>query len=198
MIKSNKILPNPADKNYSRIILLKIIPGWITPNMISILRLMMIPIIIALMALGNFGIALICFLLAAALDAIDGALARARHQISELGLILDPLADKLLIIAIIGFLLLVYPFKLLIIYVFIFDLLIMIVSAIRISRTKTIEAAPIQASNVWGKSKMLSQVVGISLAFAWLIWPLTPLLYMSALIIWLSLVFQVKSAIAYA
>lgn len=199
MPKSNeKASPEPKkNSGYFARLALKITPDWITPNMLSVLRLIMIPIIISYLALGFYKSALALFVLAALLDALDGILARGRQQISDLGLILDPLADKLLIITIIGFLLLSYPFKLLIIYVFVFDFLILLAGAVKVSQPKT-EAAPIRASNLWGKSKMLTQVVGVSLALAWLACPIAPILYASALVIWLSLGFQIASAVSYA
>lgn len=177
---------------------LKSIPAWVTPNSLSVLRLAIIPLIICLMALGYYGWSLAWFIIASLLDVLDGTLARGRGQISDLGLILDPLADKLLIMAIIGSLLLLYPFKLLIIYAFIFDLLILLVSVIKVSQAKNTPQPAIKPSNLWGKSKMLAQVSGLILVFFWLIWPIYPLLYASAIVIWLSLALQIKSAISYA
>lgn len=169
-----------------------------TPNIISVLRLAMIPLIVAYMAMGFYKTSLAMFIIAALLDTLDGTLARARQQISDWGLILDPLADKLLIMTIIAFLLMLYPFKLLIIYVFVFDLLILIVSAFKLNQYKSSDIKPIQPSNFWGKSKMLTQVTGISLALLWLAFPIAPILYASAIVIWLSLALQIKSAVSYS
>ncbi|MFA5021008.1 MAG: CDP-alcohol phosphatidyltransferase family protein [Patescibacteria group bacterium] len=174
-------------------ILLKIIPNWVTPNLLSILRLAMIPAIAVCLTLGYYAATLVLFISAALLDTLDGTLARARNQISDWGLILDPLADKLLIIALVSFLLLIYPFKLLIIYVLVFDLFIILISVLQIGQP----GIKIKPANIWGKSKMLAQVIGLSLALLWLAYPAIPLLYASALIIWLSLALQIKSAVSY-
>lgn len=200
MPKSNEKNQPAMSKSANPLIklMLYITPNWLTPNAISLLRLALIPLIIAYL-LGHYYLpALAIFLLASLLDAYDGALARARGQISDWGLILDPLSDKLLIIALAGFLLLEYPFRELIAYALAFDLFILIVSAVKISRAKAATAKPIVASNIWGKSKMLCQVTGIALALAWLIWPLALLLYLSACIIWLSLALQIRSAVSYS
>lgn len=174
-------------------ILAKFMPKWVTPNGVSILRLLLIPLIVAYLALGHYLTALIFFLFAAGLDSLDGAIARTRQQFSNWGLILDPLADKLLIMTVVCFLLLLYPFKLLIIYVFVFELFMILISAFHIFQPE----AKMKASNIWGKSKMLTQVIGITLAMIWLIWPNQQLLTVSVLIIWLSLVFQTASIISY-
>lgn len=72
-------------------------------NKITIFRILIIPFFIA--SVLYYGdamphlrfVALAIFALAAFSDAIDGGIARSRDQITELGIILDPIADKLLI-----------------------------------------------------------------------------------------------------
>lgn len=174
-------------------LLAKSMPQWVSPNGISLLRLLLIPLIVAYLALGHYLTALILFLFAAGLDSLDGALARTRRQFSDWGLILDPLADKLLIMTVVCFLLLLYPYKFLIIYVFVFELFMILISAFHIFQPE----AKIKASNIWGKSKMFYQVIGITLAMIWLIWPNQQLLGISVMIIWLSLAFQTASIISY-
>lgn len=72
-------------------------------NKITIFRILLIPFFIACLLYYGAGreslrfIALGLFSLAAFTDAIDGGIARSRGQITELGVILDPIADKLLI-----------------------------------------------------------------------------------------------------
>ena len=77
-----------------------------TPNKITILRILLIPFfvveLIYYVRSGNEAhrlVALLCFAVAAILDGVDGYIARRYHQISELGKILDPLADKLLLVS---------------------------------------------------------------------------------------------------
>jgi len=74
-------------------------------NRISIFRILLIPFFIACILYYGEGreylrfVALCIFLLATVSDAVDGGIARFRSQVTELGRILDPLADKLLIIS---------------------------------------------------------------------------------------------------
>lgn len=74
------------------------------PNILTIFRLLLIIPTVALLLLENWYIALICFIIACVTDLLDGAIARKYNQISEAGVLLDPLADKLMSISVtIGF-----------------------------------------------------------------------------------------------
>ena len=72
-------------------------------NKITIFRILLIPFFIASLLYYSEAkpylrlVALAIFAIAAFTDAIDGGIARSRSQITELGTILDPIADKLLI-----------------------------------------------------------------------------------------------------
>jgi CDP-diacylglycerol---glycerol-3-phosphate 3-phosphatidyltransferase len=73
------------------------------PNLVTMVRVVLIPFV--LMFIDNFNplrsfIASLLYLIAAAGDFLDGYLARSRGQVSMLGKFLDPLADKLLVTAI--------------------------------------------------------------------------------------------------
>ncbi len=64
------------------------------PNLLSLLRLLIVPLFISLLIYQDNGLALLVFLGASLTDAADGYIARRWHQRSYLGSILDPLADK--------------------------------------------------------------------------------------------------------
>lgn len=66
------------------------------PNLISFLRMALIPVFASLLFYGYGGLALAVFLIAGASDGLDGFIARRFKQESELGTIIDPIADKLL------------------------------------------------------------------------------------------------------
>ena len=71
--------------------------GIITiPNLLTFLRMALIPIFASLLFYGYFGWALFVFFFAGISDGVDGFVARRFDQESELGTILDPIADKLL------------------------------------------------------------------------------------------------------
>jgi cardiolipin synthase len=67
------------------------------PNLISILRLAMVPFAIRAIVAGDYRGALLIFAAAAVSDAIDGPLARHLHCVTRLGAYLDPVADKALL-----------------------------------------------------------------------------------------------------
>ena len=70
-----------------------------TPNLLTLLRLLMIPFLLISILDGHFGVAFALFLLAGLTDGLDGVLARALGQYTKLGQYLDPIADKLLLSA---------------------------------------------------------------------------------------------------
>jgi cardiolipin synthase (CMP-forming) len=67
------------------------------PNLLTLMRLFIIPFLIISILNGEYGIAFALFMLAGISDALDGLLARWLSQKTTLGLYLDPIADKLLL-----------------------------------------------------------------------------------------------------
>ena len=68
------------------------------PNLITFGRLLTVPIAVYLLMQSAYLAAFILFLLAGVSDALDGYLAKRNNQTTELGAILDPLADKTLLV----------------------------------------------------------------------------------------------------
>ncbi|MBI3610952.1 MAG: CDP-alcohol phosphatidyltransferase family protein [Nitrospirae bacterium] len=69
------------------------------PNLLTILRILLIPVFINLLIYGYHGWALVAFLSAGLTDSLDGLIARMADQRTKLGTYLDPMADKLLLTA---------------------------------------------------------------------------------------------------
>lgn len=69
------------------------------PNLISALRILLIVPVVVLLTQREFAAALLLFTVAGASDAIDGQLARRYGWITPLGGILDPLADKAMMVS---------------------------------------------------------------------------------------------------
>ena len=67
------------------------------PNLLSLLRIILVPVIIIFLIQDSYAKALIAFTAAGLTDALDGTLARLMNQQTELGAFLDPLADKILL-----------------------------------------------------------------------------------------------------
>lgn len=68
------------------------------PNLLSLLRMGIIPLFVIAMLDGRPGRALLLFALAGITDLLDGLIARFLNQRSVLGMYLDPMADKLLLV----------------------------------------------------------------------------------------------------
>jgi len=73
--------------------------GLTLPNILTIGRMVLIPLLITLILSNHPGSALLVFILAGVTDALDGLVARRYRQSSRLGAFLDPTADKLLLTA---------------------------------------------------------------------------------------------------
>ncbi|HKJ75834.1 MAG TPA: CDP-alcohol phosphatidyltransferase family protein [Gammaproteobacteria bacterium] len=73
--------------------------GHYIPNSITFLRILLVAPLLVAMAVGDYGLALLLFVVAGGSDALDGFLAKRFHWESRLGAALDPLADKLLMVA---------------------------------------------------------------------------------------------------
>ena len=140
---------------------LKLIPKNISPNKVTTFRILMTPIVFLIILSGHYFTGIILFLLVALTDVIDGSMARTRRQITKFGMMYDPLADKFLIGSLI--LLLVFEY-----YNFWLGIALLgieiafIVSALVVRyRFKTVRMA-----NIWGKIKMLLQVIAVFFTLA--------------------------------
>jgi cardiolipin synthase len=69
------------------------------PNTLTVLRILLVPAIVVALLRQNYGIALGIFLCAGASDGLDGFIARRFNLCTPLGAVLDPLADKLLVVS---------------------------------------------------------------------------------------------------
>lgn len=141
------------------------------PNLLTILRIFFVPFLVAALVqeslqfqvgeflLTNEYLALGVFLAAAATDLLDGYLARRWRQITTVGTLLDPIADKLLISAALISLVQVRALAG-------WMAILIIGREFAVSGLRSIAAAAgltIKASDL-GKTKMLSQVVAVSLS----------------------------------
>jgi cardiolipin synthase (CMP-forming) len=68
------------------------------PNLLTMFRMALIPVFVSLLFSRKFAWALGVFVLAGITDGLDGLIARRLNQGSQLGTILDPIADKLLLV----------------------------------------------------------------------------------------------------
>jgi cardiolipin synthase len=70
------------------------------PNLITLARILLVPVVIWAITSGGMQVAFLLFLAAGVSDAVDGFLAKRFGMATELGAYLDPLADKAMIVSI--------------------------------------------------------------------------------------------------
>lgn len=68
------------------------------PNIITVARIALVPVLILLLREQRYGLALAVFIIAGASDALDGWLAKRLGVQTQFGAVLDPVADKLLLV----------------------------------------------------------------------------------------------------
>lgn len=149
------------------------------PNLITILRIILVIPIIAIMICNSFGIcysfkiehqtiniswnmiiALILFIIASISDWLDGYLSRKYHLVSDLGKILDPIADKVLVNSVL--VIFAVQNKIFVVFVLIFIIRDVIVDALRMVSAKQ---NLVIAANIWGKLKTVLQMLAIIVMF---------------------------------
>ncbi len=130
------------------------------PNLVTLLRLLLIPVVIINLLEGRLKLALLFFILAGLSDALDGFLARALNQKTFLGAVLDPIADKLLLnsVYLLGAYLELLPDWLAVI-VLSRDILILIGFGILVFYTKRLEVHPTILSKCTTASQILTVVL---------------------------------------
>ncbi|MBP9761326.1 MAG: CDP-alcohol phosphatidyltransferase family protein [Candidatus Magasanikbacteria bacterium] len=146
---------HPHDVFLSKTVL-RVLPQWVTPNKMTTVRLLGIPVVVWIILHGDYLFGVILFLLLASTDALDGSLARTRNKITQFGMLYDPLADKLLI----GSMVLVLVFQQ---FHYLLGLAVLgiEVAFILIAAVAKIKFHTVRAANLWGKIKMILQVIAI-------------------------------------
>ena len=139
------------------------------PNLITLGRILLVPVVVWAIASGEMRIAFILFLAAGVSDAVDGFLAKRFGMATELGAYLDPLADKAMLVSIYVVLAVVGAIPLwLVILVVSRD--IMIVSAVILSWLvdRPVKLRPITVSKLNTVAQIVyATVVLAALTFGW-------------------------------
>ena len=146
-----------SDKLIDKIFLWAI-PHSIRPNIVTLIRFILVPFVYLLLRSHQFDWALILFVIAVCTDFIDGAMARTRNQITDTGKIIDPVADKLLILAVLLFI----GFKFLIVKIFVAFIIFELIAVLFGSWFSFALGKPMGA-NVFGKIKLALQAVSVGL-----------------------------------
>ena len=129
------------------------------PNVLTLLRIMLVPVLVVALlnetANGDL-LAAIVFALASLTDVMDGYLARTRNAITTFGKLMDPIADKLLIIAA-----LVALVSLDRLAAWVAMVIIARELAVTMTRMQATQQGVVIAANWWGKTKTIVQVAAI-------------------------------------
>jgi CDP-diacylglycerol--glycerol-3-phosphate 3-phosphatidyltransferase len=173
------------------------------PNTLTILRIFFVPFLVAVLVeqdlriewggviwVSNEFLALSIFLIAAATDLLDGYLARRWAQVTTVGTLLDPIADKLLISAALVSLVETHRVPA-------WMVVLIVGREFAVSGLRSIAAAEgytIRASDL-GKTKMITQVVAISMVLVSIHWK--ALQGFAMLWMWGVVIFGITSAIQY-
>ncbi len=164
------------------------------PNLITISRLFLLIPVIYLLYQPSVSLqwgAFFLFLLASLTDWLDGYLARKLDQITELGKFLDPLTDKILVIA--PLLIFIEQQKLPAWAVLLIIVREIAVAGWRVNPQLT-QQNQISGANIWGKLKTVTQITAI----AFLMLPLSSPWETTGLIIfWLAVILTIVSGLIY-
>ncbi len=175
-----------------RKVLLWLFPAWIRPNHLTVLRFILTPVVLLLLYYDLPWWALGIFVVAICTDFIDGTMARTRGQITPTGIIIDPIADKLLVGSVLAWLGWDY---LVVKIILIFIALELILTAVGIGIAGPGQRA--RPSNAFGKGKMVVQSVALVLFIVASILDLDGLLTASLYLLWVALALAALSGITH-
>lgn len=176
----------PHDKLIGRVFL-PLIPETVRPNQITILRLLLTPLVVWFVWKERYDIGIPLFLVVAFTDALDGSLARLRNQVTEWGMVWDPIADKVLIGSVAAVLLYQDFSPEIAIVVFGLEAIFLIGGYYRKRQGRIVSA------NNWGKLKMMMQVAGITLFLCSIPFRMPALAQASYLVFILATIFALMS-----
>jgi len=141
------------------------------PNKLTVFRIILVPIMVIMPYLGIdgelFGIPIswlimdLIFIIASITDKLDGSIARKNNQITTFGKFLDPIADKILVLA--AMVMLVEMLKLPAWIPVIVLFREFIVSGYRLIASQ--EGGKVIAASIWGKLKTVTQMIAIIMMF---------------------------------
>ncbi len=161
---------------------LRLFPRSVRPNQVTVARFILIPVILVLLHYDHRWWALGLFFLAICTDFIDGAMARTRDQITQLGTYMDPIADKLLIGAVLAWVGWEY---LVVKIIVVFILIELVTSAVGVSIY--VRTGQTRGANYIGKVKMVVQSVALLLFLIAGFLELGTLKTISVYLLWLAL-----------
>jgi CDP-diacylglycerol---glycerol-3-phosphate 3-phosphatidyltransferase len=163
------------------------------PNSLTLLRIFLVPFLVVVLLTrftGKEYVGLAIFLLAALTDLFDGYLARKYNQVTRLGILLDPIADKLLVsAAFISLVELGHAPAWMVVVIIGREFAVSGLRSIAAHQGVAIPASPL------GKGKTISQVIAISLLI--LGYELGEFIFVAQVALWVVVAFAIASAVDY-
>ena len=149
----HKLFPHDHVMRYTFV---PLVPAFVTPNMVTMFRIVCTPIVLWFLYLEQYTIGVPLFLFVAFTDALDGSLARVRKHVTDWGTFYDPFADKVLIGSVVLLVVMKHVNVLFALTIVLMEVLITLGGIVRKHNGK------IMGANVFGKTKMCLQVIGVS------------------------------------
>ena len=128
------------------------------PNILTIIRFLLIPFIIYFLAINQYIVGVILFIISGITDVVDGAIARKFNFITDFGKLMDPLADKMLVSS--AFICLVAQNKIAAWIVIVIIAREFVISGFRLVAS---DSGVVIAASYWGKFKTNFQMFAIIL-----------------------------------
>lgn len=170
---------------------------WTIPNVLTIIRIILIPVFVVLFFRGEKIAALCVFCAASLTDMLDGYLARKLNQITDFGKLFDPLADKLMVLTAMVCQTFWGPLPLVAVIVVALKELVMVLGGVFM-----LSKGVVVYSNYFGKAAQVGFIASLILSFFHerftegnaVLWGMTP----DILLLWITVALAVTAMVIYA
>ena len=170
---------------------------WTIPNVLTIIRIILIPVFVVLFFRGEKIAALCVFCAASLTDMLDGYLARKLNQITDFGKLFDPLADKLMVLTAMACQTFWGPLPLVAVIVVALKELVMVLGGVFM-----LSKGVVVYSNYFGKAAQVGFIASLILSFFHerftegnvVLWGMTP----DILLLWITVALAVTAMVVYA
>lgn len=170
---------------------------WTIPNVLTIIRIILIPVFVVLFFKGEKIAALCVFCAASLTDMLDGYLARRLNQITDFGKLFDPLADKLMVLTAMVCQTFWGPLPLVAVIIVALKELVMVLGGVFM-----LSKDVVVYSNYFGKAAQVGFIASLILSFFHerfvegnvMLWGMTP----DIILLWITVALAVVAMVIYA
>ena len=170
---------------------------WTIPNVLTIIRMLLIPVFVVLFFKGHKMASLAVFCAASLTDMLDGYLARKLNQITDFGKLFDPLADKLMVLTAMVLQTFWGPLPLVAVIIVAAKELVMVLGGVFMLKKDVVVY-----SNYVGKTAQVFFIASLILSFfhekflegSVILWGMTP----DILLLWITVALAIAAMIVYA